>query len=124
MAANDDASTGTERFEELVAALAAVEAIDRRRARGFGQGALTIGGTMFAVPHRFGLLLKLPAARVAALLQSGDGLAFDAGRGRAMKEWVVIKPGSADSWQLLAVEALRFVRDAMPSRRARERRRS
>ena len=77
--------------------------------RGFGNGTLQAGGRIFAMRNAAGLALKLPAARVAALLAAGDGLPFDAGKGRPMKEWVVIPWQSDAEWLALAEEALVFV---------------
>ena len=57
-----------------------------------------------------GLVLTLPRARVATLLASGDGLPFDAGKGRPMKEWVVVPLEHSASWPRLAEQALEFVR--------------
>ena len=55
------------------------------------------------------LVLKLPARRVAELIQAGDGHPFDAGKGRPMKEWVAVDADRADGWLALASEALGFV---------------
>jgi hypothetical protein len=55
------------------------------------------------------LVVKLPAARVSALIASGDGTPFDAGKGRPMKEWLALDPGARLDWLTLAKEALAFV---------------
>lgn len=88
--------------------------------RGFGTDALTVEGRIFAMVSHDRLVLKLPSSRVAELIAAGAGLAFDAGKGRPMKEWVVVAGRLADSNQqirALADEALRFVA-AGPSGRA------
>ena len=54
--------------------------------------------------------LKLPAARVAALIASGTARSFDAGKGRPMKEWVALRSLPRDEQIALATEALAFVR--------------
>ena len=77
--------------------------------RGFGSDALQVDGRIFAMARRGGLVLKLPAARVAGLIASGSGTPFDAGKGRPMKEWVVLRPASPHEWLSLAEEALAFV---------------
>ncbi len=59
--------------------------------------------------RRGGLVLKLPRDRVAGLVASGDGTTFDAGKGKPMKEWVVVRKGSNSHWLSLAEEALAFV---------------
>jgi hypothetical protein len=65
-------------------------------------------------------VLKLPGARVAELIAGGDGQPFDAGKGRPMKEWVVLDERTARRWLSLAREALRFVENP-PSTSRRKR---
>ncbi len=77
--------------------------------RGFGSGALQVNGSIFAMVSHGRLVLKLPGERVAALLVSGDGLAFDAGKGRPMQEWVALDEGTDGQWLPLAQEARTFV---------------
>jgi hypothetical protein len=98
-------------FERLAAAFAGRDGVTHGggRSRGFGANALHVDGHIFAMPNDAGLALKLPATRVAALIAAGDGLPFDAGKGRPMREWVVIPPGPDDRWHALAEEALAFV---------------
>jgi hypothetical protein len=84
--------------------------------RGFGSDALQVGGRIFAMARRDGLVLKLPAARVTELVDSGAGTAFDAGKGRPMKEWVVVREADVTSGLALAQEALAFVRGQLQSR--------
>ncbi len=59
--------------------------------------------------RRGGLVLKLPRARVAELVACGEGVPFTAGRGRPMKEWVVLDERAEKLWLALATEALDFV---------------
>ena len=78
--------------------------------KGFGStGQLKIGGRIFAMLVRGKLVLKLPRARVDALVDSGDGERFDAGKGRPMAEWFVLSPASSKRWLALSEEALAFV---------------
>ena len=56
------------------------------------------------------LVVKLPTARVTALVAGGDGDRFDANKGRPMKEWLSLGPDSELSWSELAREALQFAR--------------
>jgi hypothetical protein len=69
---------------------------------------LKVNGKIFAMSVRGDLVVKLPRARVDALVAAGTGAPFDPGHGRVMKEWVVIRPG-ATPWLPLAREAHRFV---------------
>jgi hypothetical protein len=77
--------------------------------RGFGSDALCVDGRIFAMPRPDALVLKLPRQRVAELVASGDGTPFDAGKGRPMKEWVIVGLPAAEQWLHLAQEAHAFV---------------
>ena len=55
------------------------------------------------------LVVKLPVDRVTELLESGEGAVFDAGRGRPMKEWVVLHPGDEAALESYLLEARAFV---------------
>ncbi len=79
--------------------------------RGFGSSALKVGGSIFAMLSRDRLVIKLPASRVAALIESGEGEPFDAGKGKPMKEWVAVPETNPATWRALAAEALKFVRN-------------
>src|SRR6266849_1144113 len=79
--------------------------------RGFGANALKVNKKIFAMlasDDRF--VVKLPRARVDALVAAGFGERFDPRRnGRAMKEWLVVGAGREARWLPLAREALEFV---------------
>lgn len=75
----------------------------------FGSSGLRIHGRIFAMLARGKLVVKLPKPRVDALVASGDGERFDAGKGRPMKEWLSLDPSSEQEWLALAREALAFV---------------
>ena len=78
--------------------------------KGFGwKGELKVDGRIFAMLVKGRLVLKLPADHVAALVDSGDGEHFDAGKGRPMREWLALSPTSHKSWLALAREAMAFV---------------
>jgi hypothetical protein len=99
------------RFAALVDALAGEEGLTlpgQSGGRGFGADALKVDGSIFAMVVKGDLVLKLPARRVEALVGSGEGSPFDNGKGRPMREWVVVTDPAADL--TLAREALEFVR--------------
>lgn len=54
------------------------------------------------------LVVKLPAARVNELIQSGDAEPF-APSGRRFREWASIDSGRSETWPPLLDEALEFV---------------
>jgi TfoX/Sxy family transcriptional regulator of competence genes len=77
--------------------------------RGFGSDALLVDGRIFAMVREEYLILKLPRERVSELLASREGAPFDAGKGRPMKEWVMVPPTSDAQWLSLSKEARAFV---------------
>ena len=79
------------------------------RGRGFGSGVLKVDGKIFAsLSSGDRLLLKLPAARVDALIAEGIGERFATGAGRPKREWVTIAPLHAARWVGLSDEARAF----------------
>jgi hypothetical protein len=97
-----------EHYAAIAAALVKAKGVTISSRRGFGQGGLMIHGKLFAVLRGATLLLKLPADRVAELIASKEGGAFDAGKGKPMREWVTIGPHAHAKWLQLAREALQF----------------
>jgi hypothetical protein len=82
------------------------------KGKGFGSGALKIDGKIFAMmSSRAEFVVKLPSARAAELVASGRAKYFDAGRGKAMKQWAVVTGGER-LWVPLAAEARDFVAKA------------
>jgi hypothetical protein len=75
---------------------------------GFGSNAIKINKSIFAMLVNDRLVVKLPAARVAELIAARDGVPFDAGKGKPMKEWVGLIVDDAAVRQLFA-EAMTFV---------------
>lgn len=61
-----------------------------------------------------GLVVKLEAQRVDALVAEGVGTRFDPGHGRPMKEWLAIGEASDDAWLALATESEAFVARRRP----------
>ena len=96
------------RLADLVAEHASNDGVSLGPPRGFGAGTLQVRGRIFAMVSQDRLVLKLPAGRVSELIASGRGRAFDAGKGRPMREWLALADGDA-GWRELASEARTFV---------------
>ena len=78
--------------------------------KGFGESALRIHNKIFAMLVKGKLVVKLPKARVDALIAEGVGERFDPRHdGRLMKEWITIEPTSEEGWLELSREAMEFV---------------
>jgi hypothetical protein len=75
---------------------------------GFGSQAIKINKSIFAMLVSERLVVKLPAARVAELISSGQGMPFDAGKGKPMKQWVTLSVDDDASRRMVA-EAMAFV---------------
>jgi hypothetical protein len=103
---DSDGSNADEAFAEVTRAFAADPEVSFGRL--FASDGLKVGGKIFAMLVRGNLVVKLPKARVDALLAAGKAERFDPGHGRLMKEWAVILPGAGD-WLALAREARAFV---------------
>ena len=98
-----------ERFEDLVGELLGCPGVTPPSGgSGFGRSALRWEKKIFAMLVRGRLVVKLPAARVNALVADGDGLRFDANKGTPMREWLSLHPESGLPWLPLAREALDF----------------
>lgn len=94
-------------FQPVVAAFADHRDVAGRRM--MSADCLTVQGKIFAMFPRREFVVKLPRERVDALVAARCGKRFDPGRGRLMKEWIVVDEGKAD-WIDLAREAYRFVK--------------
>jgi TfoX/Sxy family transcriptional regulator of competence genes len=102
-----------QRFADLAERFTGEEGVELPRdgaPRRFGSTALTVNGSIFAMLTRGELVVKLPADRVADLVDAGAGKPFESGKGRPMREWVVVAGDDPHEWYELAREALRFVR--------------
>ena len=98
-----------DRFEALVEQLLAVPGVTPPGpGRGFGSHALRFDNKIFAMLVRGRLVVKLPKARVDALVAAGEGIRFDANKGTPMREWLCLAPESRLEWPALADEALDF----------------
>jgi hypothetical protein len=103
------ASTAAEDFYRSVAARYAVKSDAGLPSKGFGSNALKANGKIFASLTKGRLLLKLPPARVDALVKSKKAERFSTGVGRVKKEWVTVGPSTEREWLALADEARAYV---------------
>lgn len=104
--------TTEERFAVVVDALGTKPGVShsKPRSRLFGRAALKVHDKIFAmVSYTRHFVVKLPKARVDALVISGVGERLDAHRDRPMKEWLEVHSESDEEWLALAREALEFV---------------
>ena len=62
------------------------------------------------MPHhkKQGLVVKLPADRVAAAIEAGEGESF-APAGKVFKEWLAVTEINEARWRELLVEGVEFV---------------
>ena len=77
--------------------------------RAFGSTSLKTDGKIFAMRVKGRLVVKLPAARVTALAESGAGRHFDPGHGRIQKEWLAVAGDDPAEWRALATESEAYV---------------
>lgn len=101
-----------DRFAAIVAALSKTPGVTHSKpgSRLFGSSSLKVHDKIFAMVSSSGeFVVKLPKARVDALVSTGAGNRFDANRGRPMKEWLEVRSELTEEWLQLAREALEFV---------------
>jgi len=77
----------------------------------FGMRCLKLGGKAFAGGYAGGVTFKLPPGRREQALALAGAVLFDpAGKGRPMKEWVVVPAEHSERWDDLADDAAGYVR--------------
>lgn len=104
------ASTPEEHFAVIVGEFLSNPAVTPPSGSGFGSSGLRVDGKIFAMLSSRGeYVVKLPRARVEALVAAGRGRLFGPGHGRRMREWLVVETTAAEDWLPLAREALAFV---------------
>jgi hypothetical protein len=112
---NREARTPADQFDALAETFAGAPDVtlptdDPTAKRGFGSAALKVKDKIFAMLVGDRLVVKLPRARVDALVAAADGERFDPRHnGRVMKEWLVVAPGHEDEWLTLAQDAMRYI---------------
>jgi hypothetical protein len=105
--------TAEERYSDLVDELVGTPGVTPPSGgTGFGRSGLRFQRKIFAMLVRGRLVVKLPAGRIDALIEAGEGVRFDANKGTPMREWFSLDPESALDWPPLAQEALDFVRSS------------
>ena len=115
MPAKSAQSVIEKRFAAIISSLEKKPGVTAPTASGegrkaFGASGLKVDNKVFAMVSSKGeFVVKLPRERVDALVASGDGVRFDPGHGRLMKEWLALSPTSKQDWLALATEALAFV---------------
>lgn len=93
---------------EEYAGVTGVTVPDGAARRPFGSDALKSSGKIFAMLVGGQLVVKLPAARVTQLVETGHGEPFSSGRGTPMREWVALTGDEAEV-RALVTEAQAFV---------------
>jgi TfoX/Sxy family transcriptional regulator of competence genes len=94
-------------FESVAEPLLASSRVTQSRM--FGSTGLRVSGKVFAMVVKGKLVVKLPEARVDALVASRKGRRFDSGHGHPAKEWVAVASASKVLWRQLVAEARQFV---------------
>jgi len=74
----------------------------------FGSNGLKVDGKIFAMSLRGALVVKLPASAIDEAVARGRGERLSMGRGRIMKEWLVVHDDERH-WPVIARRALAFV---------------
>jgi hypothetical protein len=110
MAGKHTAADAQEVFDGLAAEQLTAPGVTK--GRGLSNEVLKVNNKIFAFVNDGRLVVKLPAARCAALLADGQAVPFTSG-GRTMKEWVAVGlpavAGGDKTWRDLMAEANAYV---------------
>lgn len=77
---------------------------------------LRTGGKFYAFASGADVIVKVPAARVAELVASGEGSPCETRPGRPMREWVQLPVVDVDSCLTAVLEARAFVLSVLGAR--------
>ena len=77
---------------------------------GRGAQGMTLGGKMFVMFYKGELVAKLAPERVAEVIEAGEGLSFDPGTGKPMKDRVLIPVSQQDTWVAFCEESAVYAR--------------
>ncbi|MCI4339653.1 MAG: MmcQ/YjbR family DNA-binding protein [Thermoplasmata archaeon] len=103
-------TASSERFARLAEQLAGSDGSKGPHRVGFGTGSLFVGRKMFGLLGDSGaLVLKLPPARVQALIDEGTGKGWHPGAGAPLKEYVAIGLQDHAKWLRLAQESRAYM---------------
>jgi len=98
-------------FAELAETLCHEYGVSRASSKTYGDSALEVDRKIFAFsPARGQLVVKLPSARISALISTGAGRRHAAHRASTKHEWFSVGSDSAAAWLAFAREAMYFVR--------------
>ena len=73
---------------------------------GSGAQGIKSGGKMLVMFIKGDILVKLSPERVAEVIDSGDGVRYDPGTGKPMKNRVLIPASNKDKWIKYSLEAI------------------
>jgi len=79
---------------------------------GSGAQGIKRDGKLFVMFMKGNILVKFPPKRVTEIITSGDGLAYDPGTGKPMKNWVLIQQAKKDLWIKYSVEANNILKNS------------
>jgi hypothetical protein len=97
-----------DRYDEVKRHFAEMDGVTVSEGRG-AQG-VKVGKKMFAMFYKGDVLLRLPPARVAELLDAGLGKPYEAVAGSPMADRVIIPAENRDRWIELSEESLAHCR--------------
>ncbi len=77
--------------------------------KGKGAQGIKYNNKMFIMFYKGDLVIKLSPERIQQLIETGDGLPFDPGTGKPMKDRVLILSAKKELWISLCEESKEYV---------------